>query len=135
MENNLVLIWRRLQVFSLLYDIALLSLENYRGRFVFIPKFLEDPFLTIIAISWYENVNNTTSKNRGQAIRKPSNILGEWIGYPEIFGFSQASEISRQYLLLRTVILQKKVSGCPCRDSLTSGQQQQRQRTYRNTRK
>ena len=28
------------------------SLEHYRGRFVFIPKFLGDLFLTI-AISWY----------------------------------------------------------------------------------
>ena len=34
-------------------------------------------------------------------------------GYPEIFSSSQALEISRQYLLLRTVILQKKVARCP----------------------
>ena len=34
---------------------------------------------------------------------------------PESFSFSQALEISRQYLLLRTVILQNKVAGCPCR--------------------
>ena len=53
--------------------------------------------------------------------RKPSNILDQWIGYPKILGFSQALEISGQYLLLRTVILQKKVSGCLCRDSLASG--------------
>ena len=38
-------------------------------------------------------------------MRKPPNILDEWNGYPEIFSFSQALEISRQYLLLRTVIL------------------------------
>ena len=37
---------------------------------------------------------NTTSENRSQAIRKPPNILDEWNGYPEIFIFSQALEIS-----------------------------------------
>ena len=47
------------------------------------------------------------------AVRKSPNILDEWNGYPEIFSFSQAIEISRQYLLLRTVILQKKFAGCP----------------------
>ena len=36
-----------------------------------------------------------------------------WKGYPEIFSFSQALEISRQYLLLLTVILQKKLQGAP----------------------
>ena len=40
-------------------------------------------------------------------------ILDEWNGYPESFSFSQVLEISRQYLLPRTVILQKKVFGCP----------------------
>ena len=48
-------------------EVALLSLENYRGRFVFtgfIPKVLGDLFLTIIAISWYQSVNNSTSENR-----------------------------------------------------------------------
>ena len=39
---------------------------------------------------------------------KPPNILDEWNGYPEIFSFSQALEISKQYVLLRTVILKKK---------------------------
>ena len=34
------------------------------------------------------------------------------IGYPEMFSFSQALEISRQYLLLRTVSLQSIVAGC-----------------------
>ena len=36
---------------------------------------------------------------------KPPNILDEWNGYPEIFSFSQALEIFKQYVLLRTVIL------------------------------
>ena len=42
-----------------------------------------------------------------------------WNGYPEIFSSSQALEISRQYLLLRTVILQNIVAGAPefCKDS------------------
>ena len=39
---------------------------------------------------------------------KPPNILDEWNGYPEIFSFSQALEISKQYVLLRRVILKKK---------------------------
>ena len=60
-------------------------------------------------------MNNTTSENRSYAITKTSNILDESSNdYPEIFSFSQALEISRQYLLLRTVILQEKVAGCPC---------------------
>ena len=41
---------------------------------------------------------------------KPPNILDEWNGYPKIFSFSQALEISRQYVVLRTVILKKKKS-------------------------
>ena len=41
-------------------------------------------------------------------------FLDEWNGYPEIFSFSQALEISREYLLLLTVILLKHVAGCPC---------------------
>ena len=41
-----------------------------------------------------------------------------WNGYPEIFSSSQALEISRQYLLLRTVILQNIVAGPEfCKDS------------------
>ena len=40
-------------------------------------------------------------------MRKPPNILGEWNGYPEIFSFSQALQISRQYLFLRTVTKKK----------------------------
>ena len=35
-------------------------------------------------------------------------LLSRTVGYPEIFSFSQALVIYRQYLLLRTVILQKK---------------------------
>ena len=60
-------------------------------------------------------MNDTTSKNRSQASGKPSNILDEWNGCADIFSFSQALEIARRYFLLRTVILKKKVAGCPCR--------------------
>ena len=48
--------------FEVRHEVALLSLENYRRRFVFIPKLLEDLFLTIILISRYQNVNNTISE-------------------------------------------------------------------------
>ena len=73
-----------------------------------VPKILD------LTLGAPENVTNTTSENRNSAIRKCPNILDEWNGYPERFSFSQALEISRHYLLLRTVILQKKVAGCPC---------------------
>ena len=58
-------------------------------------------------------MNNITSGNVVKLIRNPPNVFDEWNGYPEIFSFAQASEISRQYLLLRTVILEKNVAGCP----------------------
>ena len=58
-------------------------------------------------------MNNTTSENRKKAIRKPPTILDERNGYPEIFSFSQALEISKQYLPLGTVILQKKCHWVP----------------------
>ena len=58
-------------------------------------------------------MNNTTSENHSQAITKPPNILDIWNGYPEIFSFSQALESARQYMIIRTVILQKKIAGCP----------------------
>ena len=43
------------------------------------------------------------------------NILDNWNGYPENvrLSLSRALEISGQYSLLRTDILQKKVIGCP----------------------
>ena len=50
-------------------------------------------------------------------IRQASKIVHEWNGHLEV-----ALENSRQYLLLRTVILQKTVVECPC-VSLTSGLQ------------
>ena len=40
-------------------------------------------------------------------------IVHEWNGHIEIFSRPQIIENSRQYLLLRTDILQKTVVGCP----------------------
>ena len=40
-------------------------------------------------------------------------ILHEWNSHLEIFSLPQVIEHSRQYLLLRTDILQKTVIGCP----------------------
>ena len=40
--------------------------------------------------------------------------MHEWNGHVEIFSRPQVIEISRQYLLLQTDILQAKVVGCPC---------------------
>ena len=48
-------------------------IRKLQGTFVLIPKFLGDVFLTIIAISWNQNVNNTTSKILVK-IRKPPNL-------------------------------------------------------------
>ena len=56
---------------------------------------------------------------------QPPNILDVWNGYREIFSFSQALEISRQYLLLRTVILQKK--------SLAMGAPKKKKHTHSKT--
>ena len=44
-------------------------------------------------------------------IKKIKNVSNEWNGYPD-------PEISRQYLLLQTVILQKKVIACPWNETL-----------------
>ena len=42
-----------------------------------------------------------------------ADLLDEWYGHIEIFSRPQIIENSRQYLLLRTDILQKIVVGCP----------------------
>ena len=48
-----------------------------------------------------------TSENRSGFIRKASKTVHEWNGHPDIFSRPQVIEYSRQYLLLRTDILQK----------------------------
>ena len=47
-------------------------------------------------------------------------ILYEWNGHPEIFSLPQAIENSRQFLLLRTDILQKTVVGFPRKERMVS---------------
>ena len=42
----------------------------------------------------------------------------EWNGHLEIFSLPQVIENCRQFLLLRTDILQKTVVGCPCLSSM-----------------
>ena len=67
--------------------VALLSLENYRGRSVFIPKVLRRPFfnnnrhILTLKCEWH----NLRKLQLILTIRKPPNILDEWNGYPEIF--------------------------------------------------
>ena len=46
-------------------------------------------------------------------LRRSSKIVHEWNGYLEILSRPQVIENPRQYLLLRTDILQKTVVGCP----------------------
>ena len=41
-------------------------------------------------------------------------IVHEWNGHLEVFSRPQVLANPRQYLLLRTDILQKTVVGCPC---------------------
>ena len=48
------------------------------------------------------------------SLRKPPNILDEWDGYPEIFKFSHALEISRQYICsFEQLFYRKKSLGAP----------------------
>ena len=57
-------------------------------------------------------MKNYTLKNRREFIRQASKIEHEWNGHLDIFSLPQAIEKSRQFLLLRTDILQKTVFGC-----------------------
>ena len=58
-------------------------------------------------------MKNLTSENRREFFRIVEIVL-EWNDHLEIFNLPQVIENSRQYLLLRTDILQKTVVGCPC---------------------
>ena len=58
-------------------------------------------------------MKNWTSENRWEFFRQASKIVPEWNAHLEIFCRIQAIENSRQYLFLRTDILQKTVVGCP----------------------
>ena len=57
-------------------------------------------------IKLHKNVGNLLDK-----LRKL--LMHEWKGHQEILSLPQAIENSRQFVLLRTDILQKTVVGCP----------------------
>ena len=58
-------------------------------------------------------MKNQPSENRREFIRYVTKIVHEWKGHLEIFSLPQGIENSRQFLLLRTDIIQKTVAGCP----------------------
>ena len=58
-------------------------------------------------------MRNTTSENTREVDTKSPKILVECNGYLEMFSLSGTVEIFRQYLLIRTDILQKTVDWCP----------------------
>ena len=64
---------------------------------------------------WYSQ-HRFTDTNRREFIRYASKIVHEWLtngnGHLAIFSLSQAIENFREFLLLRTDILQKTVVGC-----------------------
>ena len=49
-------------------------IRKLQGTFSPYTEIFRRPFLTVIAISWYHNVNNTTTENLSQAIRKRPNL-------------------------------------------------------------
>ena len=63
--------------------------------------------------TWVLKCEKLTLENRREFIRYVTKIVHEWNGHPEIFSLPQAIENSRQFLGLRTDILQKTVVGCP----------------------
>ena len=115
------------------------SFRNYKGLLLFSRKFrcnfkfyksdnfsdsslnpifesenIRVPFSTKNRLTWVlkcEKLNFI--ENRREFIRYITKIVHEWNGHLEIFSLPQAIENSRQFLLLRTDILQKTVLGCP----------------------
>ena len=57
--------------------------------------------------------NKKVTKKKTLLAHKRRSVTSQFCEIPEIFSFSQALEISKQYLLLGTVILQKKLQGVP----------------------
>ena len=66
-------------------------------------------FSLTLAVKW-EKLNFRKSQ---EFARQASRILHEWNDHLEIFSRSQVIQNSRQYLLLRTDILQKTLVGSP----------------------
>ena len=78
------------------------------------PKILGFLFPTTNSLTWGVKCENKTSENRREFIKLASKFVREWNGHLEIFSLPQVIENCKQYLLLRTDILQKTVIGCPC---------------------
>ena len=77
------------------------------------PKILGLLFLRKIAKPGEWSVKNKTSENRREFFRKASIIVHEWSSHLEMLSLPQVIENFKQYLLLRTDILEKTVVGCP----------------------
>ena len=58
-------------------------------------------------------MKNKTSENRREFFREASIIVHEWSSHLEMLSLPQVIENFKQYLLLRTDILEKTVVGCP----------------------
>ena len=58
-------------------------------------------------------MRNETLENRREFIRHARKIVHKWNGHLEIFSLPQAIENVRQFVLLRTDILQKTIAGYP----------------------
>ena len=71
------------------------------------PKILGFLFPTKNSLTWGVKCENETSENRREfQVKLASKFVREWNGHLENFSFPQAIENSRQYLILRTDILQ-----------------------------
>ena len=73
------------------------------------PKILGFVFLRKRSQTWGVKCETLNFRN---FFRKASKIAQEWSSHLEMFSLPQVIENFRQYLLLRTDILQKTVVGC-----------------------
>ena len=71
--------------------------RKLKGTIFFSTKFLGELFFTNNSRIGGANVRNTTSENTREVDTKPSKILVECNGYPEMFSLSRAVEIFRRY--------------------------------------
>ena len=103
--------------------------EITRASILFFPKILDAvlsftkvkifliplPLNCLKRLTWVLKCEKLYLENRREFIRHVTKIVPEWNCHLEIFSLPQAIENSRQFVLLRTDILQKTVVGCPCR--------------------
>ena len=119
---------RETWVFSKLQGLEYYFRENFRSNLtyyesetfsdsslhhIFESENFRFPFCTKNSLTWEVKCENLTSENRREFIRWAAKIVHEWNGHLELFSPLQVIENSRQYLLLRTDILQKTVVGYP----------------------